>query len=217
MTSQDDEHALAKYESVTCPKVKVFQTPSTAAENLEINCSPLASEDDPIEEAKTQPDSGVKRRPTRRITPKQISKPPRPEVQSTVFERLMDRSRSPVVRRPEQTPAAVPCPYCGRRFPKTQSLGGHISKKHPGKSVNYAEKQRKRDENEEDRDRRKEAKELFKARTRLDPAAHRQRITEIKKILLLLNDSKTTQNEQEQLESDLEGIFDSVINRQRKV
>lgn len=32
------------------------------------------------------------------------------------------------------------CEYCGRQFNKTQSLGGHISKKHPGRSEAYAMK-----------------------------------------------------------------------------
>lgn len=58
-------------------------------------------------------------------------------------------------------------------FPKTQSLGGHISKKHPGMSLQYAAKQEKREDNKDDREARLKAKEYFARDTGKDPAAFR--------------------------------------------
>lgn len=62
-----------------------------------------------------------------------------------------------------------------------------MSKKHPGQSESYQQKQQKRNENEHDREMRKNAKEFFLAQTGENPAAHRSKITEIKKILALLD------------------------------
>ena len=32
------------------------------------------------------------------------------------------------------------CSFCEKRYPKSVSLGGHVSKAHPGTSVNYSKK-----------------------------------------------------------------------------
>lgn len=37
------------------------------------------------------------------------------------------------------------CPFCPATFAKSQSLGGHVSKKHPGMSNKYANKMQVRD------------------------------------------------------------------------
>lgn len=110
---------------------------------------------------------------------------------------------------------AVSCPYCSRQFPKTQSLGGHISKKHSGQSVNYAAKQAKRRDNEQDRLARTEAKQFFVAHTGKDPAAFRQKITEIKKIFLELKANPSPQ-EQEELEQDLAVIICNAKNQKQR-
>ena len=69
------------------------------------------------------------------------------------FKKLFKNPRLLTAAAKTEPPAAlVSCSYCGRRFAKTQSLGGHISKKHPGMSINYAAKQQKRDENENERE-----------------------------------------------------------------
>jgi phage FluMu protein Com len=36
--------------------------------------------------------------------------------------------------------SSVTCEYCDKVFAKAQALGGHISKKHPGKSKVYKQK-----------------------------------------------------------------------------
>jgi uncharacterized C2H2 Zn-finger protein len=38
----------------------------------------------------------------------------------------------------------VQCDHCSRRFKKAQSLGGHVSKAHPGASKIYAQKMKRR-------------------------------------------------------------------------
>lgn len=45
----------------------------------------------------------------------------------------------------------VKCDHCDRRFKKPESLGGHVSKAHPGKSLIYAKKIQRRNEREPDR------------------------------------------------------------------
>lgn len=110
---------------------------------------------------------------------------------------------------------AVSCPYCSRQFPKTQSLGGHISKKHSGQSENYAAKQKKRRENKPDRKARKQAKQFFFEHTGRDPAAFRQKITEIKKILLKLQADPKPQ-EREELEQDLAVIICNAKNQKQR-
>lgn len=71
----EDAHVLEKYESVTFnPRATEIQTPSTAAEKLEINDSPLQSEYFPFEEAQTMPNSACKPTPSRKQATKIICK-----------------------------------------------------------------------------------------------------------------------------------------------
>lgn len=65
------------------------------------------------------------------------------------------------------------CKYCGEQFSKTQSVGGHVSKKHPGMSVSYRKKQDTRAENENDRKMRSQAKKYLFDKTKKNPALYR--------------------------------------------
>lgn len=55
----------------------------------------------------------------------------------------------------------VKCDHCERRFKKPESLGGHVSKAHPGKSAIYAKKIARRNEREPDRLLLAKAKEIL--------------------------------------------------------
>jgi hypothetical protein len=90
-----------------------------------------------------------------------------------------------------------------------------MSKKHPGQSESYQQKQQKRAENEHDREMRKNAKEFFFAQTGENPAAHRARITEIKKIFAFL-DSQPSIFEEAALKESLEAIVSNVKTQTRK-
>ena len=70
-------------------------------------------------------------------------------------------------------------------------------------------KQQKRDENELDREMRKQAKAFFREKTKKDPAAFRQKITDIKKILLKLHD-KPLKDEKTRMHQALEDIVSAV-------
>jgi hypothetical protein len=96
-------------------------------------------------------------------------------------------------------------------FTASTSLGGHVSKKHPGKSEGYQQKQVKRAKNETDREMRKKAKEFFFQQTKKDPAAFRQKITSIKKVFLAL-DSESNVDRQKLLKNELKSIIQSVIS-----
>jgi hypothetical protein len=146
-----------------------------------------------------------------RLTCKPISKAHK---SSFDYRLLLDSPRQPR-ESVERTPATVPsqtvrCEYCGRQFTKTQSLGGHISKKHPGKSEQYALKQQKRADNEHDREMRQKAKEFFSLRTKKDPAAFRQKITEIKKLFIALDDCPSA-DERARLTDALQLIVNNVV------
>ena len=54
----------------------------------------------------------------------------------------------------------VKCDHCERRFKKPESLGGHVSKAHPGMSVIYAKKIERRTQRAPDRKLLAEAKEI---------------------------------------------------------
>jgi hypothetical protein len=74
-----------------------------------------------------------------------------------------------------------------------------------------------RDENEDDREARAEAKKFFIEKTGRDPAAFRQKITEIKKIFLKLGDDPKPQpQEQEELEQDLAVIICNAKNQKQR-
>lgn len=94
-----------------------------------------------------------------------------------------------------QPESGAMCFMCGQKFPKSQSLGGHMSKKHPGESQAYKVKQAKRNLNEEDRLMRKSAKEYFALKTNKDPAAFRPKITQIKKIFIALDSFPSVEDE----------------------
>lgn len=81
--------------------------------------------------------------------------------------------------------------------------------------MNYAAKQKKRKDKEGDRDARAEAKQFFVAHTGRDPAAFRQKITEIKKIILELKANPSPQ-EQEELEQDLAVIIYNAKNQKQR-
>ena len=73
------------------------------------------------------------------------------------------------------------CDHCERRFKKPESLGGHVSKAHPGKSVIYAKKIARRNEREPDRKLLAKAKEiLLKKNPDIDLIQQRALVTKTK-------------------------------------
>lgn len=75
----------------------------------------------------------------------------------------------------------VKCDHCERRFKKPESLGGHVSKAHPGKSLIYAKKIERRTEREPDRRLLAEAKEIvLKQYPGLDLIKNRALVTKTK-------------------------------------
>ena len=118
---------------------------------------------------------------------------------SLCFKKLLDSKKlsQTMAKTTNQSELGVVCSICGQKFAKSQSLGGHMSKKHAGKSDAYRLKQEKRDLNEDDRKMRKQAKEYFAMKTNKDPAAFRSKITQIKKIFIALDSYPTPQEEKE--------------------
>ena len=55
----------------------------------------------------------------------------------------------------------VQCEHCSKRFKKAQSLGGHVSKAHPGASKIYAEKMKRRNQRAPERELLAKAKKLL--------------------------------------------------------
>jgi len=105
-----------------------------------------------------------------------------------------------------------PCAFCERTFTQHASLGGHVSRKHPARSTKFQEKQAKRELKTKDREMLKEAKELFRERTDKEPAAHRSKITQVKKLLITLEAADNT-SDKSQLTEDLCKIFASVVDK----
>ena len=104
------------------------------------------------------------------------------------------------------------CQFCERTFTQHASLGGHVSRKHPSRSIKFQEKQAKRELKTKDREMLAEAKELFKERTQKEPAAFRSKITQVKKLLTQLEAADNT-NVKSQLTEDLCKIFASVADK----
>lgn len=46
-------------------------------------------------------------------------------------------SRSKKIAKDQKSDLSVKCPHCKRTFAKTESLGGHTSRAHPGKNKAY--------------------------------------------------------------------------------
>ena len=75
----------------------------------------------------------------------------------------------------------VKCEFCDRRFKKPESLGGHVSKAHPGKSVIYSNKIKRRNEREPERQLLAKAKEiLLKKNPTMDLIKQRALVTKTK-------------------------------------
>ena len=73
------------------------------------------------------------------------------------------------------------CSHCSITFEKAVSLGGHVSKAHPGMQSNYTHKMEIYRARTEHRENLVKAKEWFVDITGLNPKDHRVSITEIKK------------------------------------
>jgi hypothetical protein len=81
------------------------------------------------------------------------------------------------------------CKHCGQVFKTRTSLGGHMSKMHPGMSDAYRQKIEKYKQNEQDREARKRAKDMVKPG--LSTSNARVLVTKLKKLILLQNAAKT--------------------------
>ena len=79
------------------------------------------------------------------------------------------------------TPSIFKCDYCDLTFPKSVSLGGHISKAHAGLSKRFRDKMKVYNRRQPDRENLIKAKSWFEKQTGLDPKTHRIVITGIKK------------------------------------
>lgn len=62
---------------------------------------------------------------------------------------------------PQSDKGGYPCPFCEKRFPKFQQLGGHKSKSHPMMSLSYARKQEIREQRKGARDVLEHAKKIY--------------------------------------------------------
>ena len=82
--------------------------------------------------------------------PKPTVKPEKPEKPAKMF----------VYTAQDLIDLPVKCDHCERRFKKPESLGGHVSKAHPGMSVIYAKKIERRTQRAPDRKLLAEAKEI---------------------------------------------------------
>ena len=78
----------------------------------------------------------------------------------------------------------IKCRFCNKVFKRQVQLGGHASKAHPGKSVNYQRKMAIFQKRTHDRETRVKACEWFAEKTGLCFKQHRNVITQIKKDML---------------------------------
>jgi uncharacterized C2H2 Zn-finger protein len=106
--------------------------------------------------------------------------------QPAVLPKKRQRKTKAIEKTKEKKSSEAECPFCTRVFPKTQSLGGHISKSHPGRSHEYAKKKKTRDSRVLDRLYLKEAKSNLEAQG-VNIEKNRFRVTKLKKELMLLH------------------------------
>ncbi len=73
------------------------------------------------------------------------------ELQETGEETMAGRRKRPEISDTEEEGKVLPegerpfgCKYCEKRFKKAQALGGHMSRRHPGKSRQYSDKMKVR-------------------------------------------------------------------------
>ena len=76
------------------------------------------------------------------------------------------------------------CRICNAKYQNAVSLGGHVSKSHPGSSSNYSRKVSIREKRFEDRNCLKKAKAWITENLKLDPRQYRALATEVKKMLM---------------------------------
>ena len=75
------------------------------------------------------------------------------------------------------------CLYCDKSYTAAVSLGGHVSKAHPGHSSAYSQKLEVRKSREQERNFLKQAKEML-LKEGIDPKKYRIKATMLKKQLM---------------------------------
>lgn len=114
------------------------------------------------------------------------------------------------VKKQTDKDTSVSCPHCDKVFSSSTSLGGHVSKSHPGQSKAYNKKQMVRDNNEFDREMRKKAKQYLIKETSRDPRTCRAKVTEIKKLFMAFA-TEPTEEDQQNLQVALHKIVSKLL------
>ena len=97
--------------------------------------------------------------------------------------RVKKQRASKVIKKKAPQPK-FKCSHCSLTFERAVSLGGHVSKAHPGMQSSYTHKMEIYRARTEHRENLLKAKQWFKDITGLNPSDHRVSITEIKKQLM---------------------------------
>ena len=82
------------------------------------------------------------------------------------------------------TKSKFTCNFCSAGFTSAVSLGGHVSKAHPGSSTNYSRKLEIRKQRSKDRESLASAKVWVAANLEMDPKENRALVTKVKNMLM---------------------------------
>ena len=96
------------------------------------------------------------------------------------------------IAKPQES-ARVKCKFCSRTFASHTAIGGHISKKHPGMSKEYARKIVTRVSRTEERELLELAKlAILKVDQKVDLKTHRSLLASVKRLLKAEKDKDVT-------------------------